>query len=131
MRRFLLTLATAASVLAVTSCSDATGIGSNPAGSYELQTINGQSLPVQLGSRTYEGGVLELDSNGEFVERLQFRDFGDPLSTQQDFFGIWERNGSEIRLDYDDGTTYFATRTSSSRIVVEDNSGNNWSYRRF
>jgi hypothetical protein len=131
MRRFLLTVAAAATTLTGAACTDSTGLGSNVAGSYELRTINGRGLPVQLDSRTYEGGVLEIDSDGTFVEVLQFREFGDPLSTQQQFPGTWERSGSEIRLDYNDGTTYFATRTSSSRIVVEDNNGNDWAYQRF
>lgn len=131
MRRFLLAVATAATTLTATACSDATGIGSNPAGSYELRTINGQSLPVQLGSRTIEGGVLELDNDGTFVDVIQFRDFGAPLSDQDEFFGSWERNGSEIRLDYDDGTTLFAERTSSSRLVLQDENGDEWSYQRF
>jgi hypothetical protein len=131
MRRFLLTTAAAVTALTGTACSDSIGLGSNVAGSYELRTINGQGLPVDLGSRTYEGGVLELDSDGTFVEVLQFREFGSPLSTQQEFFGSWDRNGNEIRLEYDDGTTLFADRTSSSRIVLEDNSGNDWAYQRF
>jgi hypothetical protein len=132
MRRFLLTVAAAATALTGTACGDSTGLGSNPAGSYELRTINGQSLPVQVGGLIYEGGVLELDSDGEFVEILEFREPGDPLSTQRPFPGFWEREGSdEIRLEYDDGTTLFARRQSSSRIVIEDNNGNDWSYQRF
>jgi hypothetical protein len=130
MRRFLLTVATAATTLTATACSDSTGIGSNPAGSYELRTINGQSLPVQFSSRTIEGGVLELDNDGTFVDVIQFRDFGSPLSEQDQFFGTWERNGSQIRLDYDDGTTVLAERTSSSRLVL-DYDGNDWAYQRF
>jgi hypothetical protein len=131
MRRFLLTVATAATTLTATACTDSTGIGSNPAGSYELRTINGQSLPVDLGSRTIEGAVLELGNDGRFVEVIQFRDFGEPLSDQDQFFGTWERNGSEVRLDYDDGTTLFAERTSSSRLVLQDDNGNDWAYQRF
>jgi hypothetical protein len=131
MRRFLLTVAAAATTLTGTACSDSTGLGSNPAGSYELRTINGQSLPVQLGSRTIEGGVLELDSNTEFADIIQFREFGSPLSDQDEFFGTWERNGSEIRLEYESGDVLFANRTSSSRIVLEDHDGNDWAYQRF
>jgi hypothetical protein len=113
------------------ACSDSSGLGGNVEGSYELRTINGQSLPVTLGPRTFEGGVLELESDNTFVETLQFRNFGDPLSIQQSYPGIWDRNGSEIRLDYDDEETLFAERTSNSRIVLQDNSGNDWLYVRF
>jgi hypothetical protein len=133
MRRFLLTVAAAATALTGAACSDAIGLGSNIAGSYELRTINNQSLPVQLGSRIYEGGVLEIESNGTFVEVLQYRVSGNPLSTQDEYFGRWERDGDEIVFEYDDdnGTTYFGRRTSSSRILLEDNDGNDWSYQRF
>ena len=131
MRRFLFTVATATTALVGTACSDSTGLGSNVAGSYELRTINGQSLPVNTGSRTIEGGVLELDSDGRFVDVFQYRDFGDPLSTQEELFGNWERNGSQIRLEYDNGDVLFAERTSSSRIVLTDDSGNDWAYQRF
>jgi hypothetical protein len=131
MRRFLLTVAAAATALTSTACSDSTGLGSNVAGSYELQTINGQNLPVQLGSRTIEAGQLELDSDGTFVDIIQYRTFGSSLIQTDQFFGTWDRNGSEIRLQYDDGTTLFADRTSSSRITLEDDNGNAWTYQRF
>ena len=131
MRRLLLTVAVAATTLAGTACSDSTGLGSNPAGSYELRTINGQSLPAQMSSRTIEAGELDLDSDGTFVDIIQYRTFGSSLIQTDQFFGTWERNGSEIRLDYDDGTTLFADRTSSSRITLEDTNGNAWTYQRF
>src|SRR5687768_4841983 len=102
MRRFLLTVAAVATTLAGTACSDGIGIGSNVAGSYELRTINGQSLPFDDGSVTIDGGVLELDSNGEFVDLIRFREIPD---VEQ--FGTWDRSGSEIRLEYDNGDVLF------------------------
>src|ERR687895_757229 len=75
MRRFLFTVATATTALVGTACSDSTGLGSNVAGSYELRTINGQSLPVNTGSRTIEGGVVEVDSDGRVVDVFQLRGF--------------------------------------------------------
>jgi hypothetical protein len=132
MRRFLLTVAAAATTLTGAACSDSTGIGGDPSGSYELQTINGQGLPVSLEANSQiEGGVLELDSDGTFVDIIQFRTVDNPLIQQRTFFGTWERNGSEIQLDYDGGTVLFAERTSSSRLVLEDDDGNDWAYRRF
>ena len=132
MRRFFLTVA-AATALAGTACSDSTGPGGSFVGSYELLTINGVSLPVtnEFGE-TIEGGQLELDSNGEFLDIVNYREFpGAPVRTVQ-FPGTWEREGTDrIRLDYDDGDVFFVRRTSSSRIVLEDNSGNEWAYRRF
>jgi hypothetical protein len=131
MRRFLLTVAAAATTLASTACSDAIGIGSNVTGSYELRTLNGQSLPASDGSVIIVGGVLELDSNGTFVDILQFRVSGDPLVRNDEQSGTWDRNGDEIRLEYDNGSVFFADRLSSSQLVVNDNSGNTLEYRRF
>jgi hypothetical protein len=131
MRRFFLTAAAVATTLLGAACTDSTGLGSDPAGSYELRTINGQSLPVTLGNRTFEAGELQLDSNGEFVEILQFRDFGTVFSTTQDYFGTWQRTGNQIELSYDGGETLFAERTSNSRLVLQDSNGNDWEYRRF
>ena len=133
MRRVLLTVAVAATTLAGTACSDSIGIGANVAGSYELRTVNGQSLPADdnSGSVTFVGGLLELDSDGTFVDVLQFREPGNPLVRSDEQFGTWDRDGDEIRLEYDNGSVLFADRTSSSRIVVDDNSGNRFEYRRF
>lgn len=131
MRRFLLTMTAAATTLIASACSDTTGIGSNVTGSYELRTVNGQSLPASNNSVTIEAGVLELDSNGTFVDIVQFRVPGDPLIREDQQFGTWERSGSEVRLDYDNGDTFFADRTSSSRLVLRDDSGNEWAYQRF
>jgi len=131
MRRFLLTAATAATALVGTACGDSIGLGSNAAGSYELRTINGVSVPVELGSEIIEGGVLELDSNGEFADIIEVRAFGSSSIEQRSFFGTWDQNGSEIRLRYDGGTTLFAERTSSSRIVLTDRQGDEWAYQRF
>ncbi len=130
MRRFLLTVAAAATALTGTACSDSTGLGTNVAGSYELRTVNGQFLPADVGSVTYEAGLLELDPDGTFVETLQYRDFGGSLTTQ-DFTGTWDRSGSQILLDYDSGVRLSAQRTSSSRILLTDANGDEFSYQRF
>ena len=133
MRRFLLTTAAVATTLVAAACGDSSGLGGNVAGSYELLTINGQSLPVTTQSgRTIEAGQLELDSDETFVDIIQYRTFGSSLIQTDEFFGTWERNGSEIRLEYDNSNdVLFAERTSSSRLVLIDNDGNEWGYRRF
>jgi hypothetical protein len=133
MRRFLLTVAAAATTLTGAACSDSTGVSGDPTGSYELQTINGQSLPVSLsvGSQI-EGGVLDLNSDGTFVDIIEVRISGSAQTDEEVFTGSWERDGSTIQLDYDQtNTILFAERTSSSRLVLTDRDGNDWSYRRF
>jgi hypothetical protein len=133
MRRFLLTAAVAATALAGTACGDSTGIGSSIAGSYELRTVNNLNLPVsnQSGSRTIIAGELDIDSNGEFVEVLTVENFSGTRFTETRF-GLWERSGDEIIFEYDDdGETRFGLRQTNSRIEIEDNVGNVWSYVRF
>ena len=125
MRRFLLTTAAVAGTLVSAACGDSTGLSSNVAGSYELQTINGRSLPVSAGSDVIESAEIELDADGDFVEIVRY-DFGSP----DVFTGTWERNGDEIIFDYNDGNTFIAQRTSSSRFVLDVN-GDEWAYRRF
>jgi hypothetical protein len=125
MRRFLLTTAAAAMTLFSAACGDSAGLNSNVAGSYELLTINGQSLPVQAGSEVIESGELELDADGDFVEIVRFQS-GPP----DVFNGTWERDGDEIIFEYDTGDTFIAERTSSSRFVLDVN-GDDWAYRRF
>jgi hypothetical protein len=132
MRRFLLTVAAAATTLASTACSDAIGIGGNVAGTYELRTFNGQTLPADDGfGVTIFSGVLELDNNGTFIDLLQFRVPGDPRIQDDELAGTWDQSGNEIRLDYNNGRVLFAERPSSGRIIIEDDDGNRLEYRRF
>jgi len=132
MRRFLLTAAVAATALAGTACGDSTGIGNSIAGSYELRTVNNLSLPVSSSSNTVLAGELDIDSNGEFVEVIQFEDNFSGARFTETRFGFWDRNGDELIFEYDDnGETRFGQRVSSSRIVTEDFNGNIWSYVRF
>jgi hypothetical protein len=129
MRRFLLTTAAVTTTLLGAACGDSTGLNSNVAGSYELQTINGQSLPVQAGSDDIESGEIEIDADGRFVEIVRIRQFNGQV-TPDVFTGSWERDGDEIIFDYDDGNTFVARRTSSSRFILDVN-GDDWAYRRF
>jgi hypothetical protein len=131
MRRFLLTVATAATALVGTACSDSTGIG-GLIGSYELVRINGQSLPVQLGTEIVEDGTLRIDSDGTFTETIEFCEVGTGFCDDFTFSGTWDDDGSDIVLDYDQSNVeYFAERRSGGRLVYEDEFGDQWEYRRF
>jgi hypothetical protein len=138
MRRFLFTVATAASVLAVTSCSDITGIGGDLVGRYELETIDGQGLPRtvsddQFGTVTIVYGEIELDNDGTFIDMYQFTTPGSSFTQTQEISGTWERDGSSrIRFDADNGSTYFMERTSGNRLAYEDpDDGSRWVYDQF
>jgi hypothetical protein len=131
MRRFLLTAATAASALAVTSCSDVIGVRGNVAGTYELRTINGQFLPVtiddQFGSSvTFVYGEIQLDNDGRFVDTYQYQlPTSSRVETEQ-IFGRWELEADdEIRFEPDDTRldVYYMERTSSNRLVQRSQGG--------
>jgi hypothetical protein len=135
MRRFLLTMATAASALAVASCSDLTGVRGDVVGRYELATIDGQALPQlvdddQFGTVTVVYGEIELDSDGTFIDMYQYVAPGGVRT--QEFFGTWELEGnSRIRFRADNGAEYFMDRTSGNRIAYMDDTGSRWVYDRF
>jgi lipocalin-like protein len=134
MRRFLRTVATAASVLAVTACSDITGVRGDVVGTYELQTINGQFLPVtfndpQFGAVTFVYGEVELDSNGSFVDLYQYRRSGSSFVETDQTFGTWTRSGNTIEFQTDAGDFYTMERTSNNRLV-QNSSGVTLVYQR-
>jgi hypothetical protein len=133
MRRFLLTTAAVATTLMGAACTDSIGLGGDVTGTYELQTINGESLPVFTESgRTIEAGELQLESDGTFFDIIQYRVTGSSLIQTDEFTGTWDREGDEIILDYDDSQDVLvAERTSSTRLLLRDNDGNEWGYRRF
>jgi hypothetical protein len=139
MRRFLLTAAVAATALASAACGDTTGVGANVAGSYELFRVNGESLPADdiQGEFTFHAGVLELDNDGSsgndgsFRDLIQYRFFNDPVIEDSEVFGTWERSGSDVILEYDNGFQTRADRPSNSRLILEDERGNTLEYRRF
>ncbi len=137
MRRFLLTAATAASALAVASCGDVTGVRGDVAGRYELQTINGQFLPVtvddpRVGFVTFLYGEIELDNDGTFIDVYQYRTSGSSFVRTEEIFGTWTRSGDRIRFEPDDPDfdIYFMERTSSNRLV-QNESGVTLVYERF
>jgi hypothetical protein len=133
MRRFLLTTAAVATTLMGAACTDSIGLGGDVTGTYELQTVNGESLPVFTESgRTIEAGELQLESDGRFFDIIQYRVTGSSLIQTDEFTGTWDREGDEIILDYDDSQDVLvAERTSSTRLLLRDNDGNEWGYRRF
>jgi hypothetical protein len=136
MRRFLLTAATAATALAVTSCGDITGTRGDVAGTYELRTVNGDFLPTTItdvdGSVTFEYGELQLDSDGTFVDVVQYRLDGGSRIWTDEIFGTWTISGDRITLEPDDPQydRYTMERRSRDRLV-QSNGGVQLVYERF
>lgn len=137
MRRFLLTLATAASAFAVTSCGDITGTRGDVVGTYELRTVNGDFLPATIddpdfGSVTFEYGEIQLDSDGTFVDLIQYRVGSSSRIETDEIFGTWTISGDRIRLRPDDNSAneYSMDRRSGDRLV-QNNGGVSLVYERF
>ena len=85
---------------------DTTGPAADVAGTYQLQTVNGQALPVTLGTQgsvtievTADEYVLRPD--GTFSSTITFRhtDSGTVTTTTDSYEGSWQANGSTIRLN--------------------------------
>ena len=134
MRRFLLTVATAASALAITSCGDITGVG-NVTGAYELQTINGQFLPVTVddpsqGTIIILGGEIILDSDETFSDLIDYRFPGSSQIIPQDVTGTYTRSGNTITFFPDGGGQYTMTVSSNGRLVGSTNTGLRLVYQR-
>lgn len=106
MKRLLvLALALALGVTA-TACSDSTSPGASIAGTYSLQTINGQPLPVVVnssGSPYSEvlSSQISLDANGNYNSLTRYRDTypgGLPNLVDVSATGYWTLSGSQITL---------------------------------
>lgn len=103
-RLLILALALALGVTA-TACSDSTSPGASIAGTYSLQTINGQTLPFVVNSGTPYSEVLSsqirLDANGNYSSLTRYRDTypgGQPNLVDVPATGYWTLSGSQITL---------------------------------
>lgn len=133
MRPFLLSIAIAATTLAVAACGDLTGVSDELVDTYQLRTIDGQALPVTFvgtsGSTTYFAGQLELDGDGTFDRSYQTSLTGPPNPIH--ILGTWERIGSAVRLERaQEGGRVYGKYTSPNTIVVHDEDGTSWEYQR-
>lgn len=126
MRRLAVT-ALFASVLAVTACGDGpTGISGSAEGTWFLQTINGTPPPVTIvdipGYRVeVMGGVLELDSDGSYINTYTYRetDNGVPNTVDETDFGTYSQSGSTIILEDNQGFEAQATISGDQLTISE------------
>jgi hypothetical protein len=104
MRRFLLTVATAASALAAASCSDATGIRADLEGTYTLWTVNGVSPPEFVPEFDAEivSGEVTLYRDGTYEDELRVRFTGESFIDRFTSTGTYSVSGNEIRFNPDD-----------------------------
>ena len=103
------------------SCSDSTGPGASLAGTYNLRSLNGSSLPVtlcDLNGACYDvlSAQIFLDANGNYESVNRYSD-GTETSD-----GYWQLSGRDLTLvDNFDGFRSFAT--VSGNDLVFDNLG--------
>jgi hypothetical protein len=113
----------AAALLVLTACSDSTGPNAH-VGSYTLVSVNGQGLPevvFQDGSETVEftGGVVTLNSNGTFSDRIDFR-----ITTSTEVFddsdtitGTYTITGNNVTLNPSDGSSAYSMALSGNALT--------------
>ena len=112
--------------VALAACSDSTGPDTDDlAGSYDLITIDGASLPVivdQIGEDKAEitMGTVTLDEDGTFGDATELRiTEGGVVSTEvQSTQGSWTVSGSTVTFVPNDGTAnYSMTWNGQNRLT--------------
>ena len=133
LRRSLLSLLVS---LLILSCSDASGPGRGVAGTWRLETINGQALPFALPDEpvdklevTAEVITLVPPRSLSIVTTFRVTDGGNVFSETIPDGGTYVVDGSTVRLTWDsDGTTTPATVTGNTMTL--DDIGLRFVYRR-
>jgi hypothetical protein len=127
MKRLLALALSAALSMSVVSCTDSTGPAGGLVGTYNLQTINGQSLPVQISANlsTATDVLAEqivVDASGNYSDVITFRDRysnGAPSSTYQDnVTGYWTLSGNQVTFTPLDPTVQVSTATVSGNTLT-------------
>ncbi len=129
MKRLLVLALSLALGLTATACSDSTGPGASLAGTYSLQTINGQPLPVVVenSASLYSEVVLAqltINANGSYNSLTRYRDTypgQSPVLVDETFTGYWTLSGDQIVLTedgYPNAPTY--GQVSNNRITLSD-----------
>ena len=115
----------AAALLVLAACSDSTGPNAR-LGTYSLVSINGQDLPVVVGTisgTTVEiiSGEVTLNSNGTFTDRTDYR-FTSNAGVDTDFeiaTGTYSVNGNNVTFLTSDGDSYSMAISGQTLTQVE------------
>ncbi|HYD53081.1 MAG TPA: hypothetical protein VEA99_10650 [Gemmatimonadaceae bacterium] len=116
-------LAALALVISVAACSDITGPGST--GTYDLETVNGRSLPFvvrsEIGYRLeLTRSTLTLERDGSYTSTFTWRETenGQSFTDTERYSGTYERRGDDLWLydDFDGSTT--EAYWQGNRLVV-------------
>jgi hypothetical protein len=127
MKRLLALALSAALSMSAVSCSDSTGPAGGLVGTYNLQTINGQPLPVTIASDVSTatdvlGERIVIDASGSYSDVITFRDRysnGAPSSTYQDNInGYWTLSGNQVTFTPSDPTYDVSYATVSGNTMT-------------
>lgn len=127
MKRLLVLALSLALGLTATACSDSTGPGDSIAGTYTLQSINGQPLPFLVdnsGNPNSEVVLAQvnLDASGNYSSLTRYRDTypnQQPILVDETFTGFWTLSGSQITLTEPGFAPTYGT-ISNNRITISD-----------
>jgi len=125
MRKLLL----ACAAVALLGCGgDSTGPSASVAGTWNLQTVNGQPLPYTAYMTTSPSYRLEImsdqlvaNSDGTYAENGTIRETQGTTvttSTEQDT-GVWTQHGSQIDFTSDADATVTSATVSGDKLTVD------------
>lgn len=126
MRKNLLALAAAALVTGSIACSDISGLGVNDvAGSYELRTFNGFTLPTvsyqdQFQQHQLLGETFTIYTDGSYTDDYTIRIFSNGGTTTQNFrdTGTWFQNNNAIQFRDDASGDVFNGSITGNTLTV-------------
>jgi hypothetical protein len=126
MRKTLLAIASVALVLGAAACSDITGTG-NITGSYQLETLNGSSLPAISYQDNFEQDQMLSDtftiySDGTYTDDYTLRVSTQNGTSDQTFrdVGTYQRNNSALQFrDSATGNIFTGSITSNTLTITQ------------
>jgi len=118
MRRSIL-IASAALALASCGSSDPTAPTVSLTGTYTLQTINGQLLPVQLtNGSVIVNDQLSLNGDGSYADVVQYAAAQGGTTSQTEYGTYSNNNGAIVFNDQTDNITYQGSLSGSVLTVI-------------
>lgn len=105
------------SVLISACGGDATGSGSSLTGTYEMESINGDPLPVEIILVEIRSSTLTFRSNGTFSGQATMRDLETGAVTTEQGNGTYTRSGNTIRM-LEDGENEASEATLNGRTLT-------------
>lgn len=123
-------------VVTVGGCTDITGPGGLFDSTYELRTVNGQTLPYVVDQSTgyrleLTRSVLTLENDGYYTTTFTWRETINGRTTilpPERFDGTYERSGNQLFL-YDDEDGSVTTAFWENNRLIVTSGGAEYEYR--